>query len=334
MWHMPGHIYWRLDRFTDSAYMQEASARTDHLRMLRDHVLPYQIHNYAHNNEWLCRSLINVGRMRDAVELAKNMIEQPRHPSLNALSSAGSSAHYGRARLWEALHRYELWDDTLALCEGAYLEPTDLFDEQVKRLRALGRAHLGRGDLPRSEAVIADLQKQLDDLRAQQDKAGQEAEQKAQSTTPAADQKSPAAKRDGRQDKPPSKADSPAALGKATAAKGDKTADKAKNDPKVEKARTDARRPFDAKITQLVSALDDLQGRRAFQQGRSDEGLKLLEKAGGVPKDQLAFFYSLAGQHDKAVQLAQQAKNSGRNEVLPLAAHALVLFRAGRKDEA
>ena len=42
--------------------------------------MPYEIHNYGHNNEWLCRSLQHVGRVREAVDLAKNMVELPRHP--------------------------------------------------------------------------------------------------------------------------------------------------------------------------------------------------------------------------------------------------------------
>ena len=31
--------------------------------MMRDRVLPDQIHNFAHNNEWLIRDLIFVGRL-------------------------------------------------------------------------------------------------------------------------------------------------------------------------------------------------------------------------------------------------------------------------------
>ena len=85
MWHMPGHIYSRLKRYDDAAWQQEASARTDHAHMMRDHLLPDQIHNFAHNNEWLIRNLIFVGRIHDALDLAKNMIELPRHPKFNTL---------------------------------------------------------------------------------------------------------------------------------------------------------------------------------------------------------------------------------------------------------
>ncbi len=179
MWHMPGHIYWRLKRYHDSAWQQEASARVDHAHMIRDRVMPYQIHNYAHNNEWLTRSLANVGRVHDAVALAKNMIELPRHPSKNTLRRSGSSARYGRTRLLEVLHRFELWDQTLALAETMYLEPTDDPLMQVERLRAVGRAHSGRGDLSGLDATIAQLEQLRAGWQAQQDAAVAEAERKA-----------------------------------------------------------------------------------------------------------------------------------------------------------
>ena len=94
MWHMPGHIYSKTKRYDDACWQQEASARVDHAHMMRDRVLPDQIHNFAHNNEWLIRDLIFVGRMRDAIDLAKNMCELPRHPKYNTLTKG--SANFGR----------------------------------------------------------------------------------------------------------------------------------------------------------------------------------------------------------------------------------------------
>lgn len=46
--------------YEDACYQQEASARADHAYMMRDRVLPDQIHNFAHNNEWLIRNLVFV----------------------------------------------------------------------------------------------------------------------------------------------------------------------------------------------------------------------------------------------------------------------------------
>ena len=156
MWHMPGHTFSALKRYADAAWQQEASARADHAHMMHDHVLPDQIHNYAHNNEWLIRDLNHIGRVHDAVDLAKNMIELPRHPKYNTLTRG--SSNYGRARLFETLLRYELWDEVIALSETIYLEPTDLEAEQVKRLRTLGVAFFGKGDAASGQLQITALE--------------------------------------------------------------------------------------------------------------------------------------------------------------------------------
>ena len=167
MWHMPGHIFVGLHRYADAAWQQEASARVDHRHMMEDGLLPDQIFNYAHNNQWLVEDLEFVGRAHDAVALAKNMIELPRHPRYNTLNVRadgrpygirGSSAE-GRRRLIETLYRFEMWDEALALANTMYLEPTEIRAEQVKRLRLVGVANFSKGDRQRGLQQIAALQK-------------------------------------------------------------------------------------------------------------------------------------------------------------------------------
>jgi peroxiredoxin len=187
MWHMSGHTYSKLQRYADAAWQQEASARVDHAYMIRDRVLPYQIHNYAHNNQWLVTDLSHVGRVHEAVDLAKNLIEMPRHPRFNHMANFGSAAREGRSRLIEVLTRYELWDEILTLADTSYLEPTELFDEQVRRWRIIGAARLAKGDLARGTAVIAELDAMLRAERAKQDDAAAEAEAKAKRDNQPAD---------------------------------------------------------------------------------------------------------------------------------------------------
>ena len=112
--------------------------------MMRDRVMPDQINNFAHNNEWLIRNLNHVGRIRDAVDLAKNMIELPRHPKYNTLTKRGST-NYGRQRLFETLTRYELWDEMISLCQTSYLEPTDNESQQVNPWRRFPVSSRRRG---------------------------------------------------------------------------------------------------------------------------------------------------------------------------------------------
>ncbi|ADG69752.1 alkyl hydroperoxide reductase/ Thiol specific antioxidant/ Mal allergen [Planctopirus limnophila DSM 3776] len=140
MWHMPGHIYSGLKRYADAAFQQEASARVDHAYMMRDMVMPDQIHNFAHNNEWLCRNLIFLGRMHDVINVASNMASMPMHPKYNRFPSNGSQ-HFGRLRLWEAYSQFELWEKLIESAHQSVLSPTGHTPEQIKRLRALARAY-------------------------------------------------------------------------------------------------------------------------------------------------------------------------------------------------
>jgi peroxiredoxin/tetratricopeptide (TPR) repeat protein len=178
MWHMPGHIYSRLKRYDDACWQQEASARVDHAHMMQYGVLPDQIHNFAHNNEWLIRNLVNVGRVRDGVDLAKNMIELPRHPRYNTLSKRGST-NYGRQRLFTVLSTYELWDELVTLSNTGYLEPTEKESEQVKRLRHLGFALAQLERTEDAEAIVGQLDERLVGLTQSRESAGAEAEKKA-----------------------------------------------------------------------------------------------------------------------------------------------------------
>ena len=115
MWHMPGHIYSNLFRFEDAVWHQQTSARIDHDHMLQRKLLPDQIHNYAHNNEWLARNWIHLGNAPEALAMAKSLLANPRHPKLNTLEGKAHSYRYGRDRLIEVLEKFELWDETLFL---------------------------------------------------------------------------------------------------------------------------------------------------------------------------------------------------------------------------
>ena len=288
MWHMPGHIYSRLKRYHDAVWQQEASARVDHAHMMRDRVLPDQIHNFAHNNEWLIRNLIYIGRVNDAVDLAKNMTELPRHPKYNTLSRRGS-AYYGRLRLFEVLSKYERWDEMIALCQQPYLEPTDVAAEQVKRLGYLGAAYFQTGDVEQGAAQLTDIEKRLKERTAARDKAVAAAEEKAMK---------------GEQDK-----------------------------KKIEQAKANARKPFTTDINNLTRARDALQGYQAVAAEDYKQGYDLLKK-GRVDTLYLAQVRFLAGEQAQAVADVRRQASSRRNEVLPLATLAELLWKQEKKDEA
>lgn len=157
MWHMQGHTYSELHRYADAAWSQEASARVDHAQMNRNRIMPDQVFNYAHNNQWLVEDLDYIGRVHAAVDLARNMVELPRHPAYNTLNN-GRSATSGRMRLIQTLQDYELWDDALTLSRTGYVEPGDTADSQVERLRLMAVAACSKGDMQTEREVSAGLE--------------------------------------------------------------------------------------------------------------------------------------------------------------------------------
>ncbi|MEO2031290.1 MAG: alkyl hydroperoxide reductase, partial [Planctomycetaceae bacterium] len=167
MWHMPGHIYSRLHRYHDAVWQQEASARVDHAHMMKDMVLPDQIHNFAHNNEWCIRNLIHIGRVHDAIDLAKNMIELPRHPEYNHIEESGSYK-YGRQRLLGVLQTFELHEDLIRLADSSWLQHTGDETADLAVDRALAAACVSTGRVADAESVREKLSAQLEELKKPQ----------------------------------------------------------------------------------------------------------------------------------------------------------------------
>jgi peroxiredoxin len=162
-WHMPGHTYTGLKRYADAAYQQEGSARVDHANMIRDRIMPFEIHNYAHNNQWLCTSYSHIGRVRDAVAVARNLVEQPRDPQKNNASDGGSPQRSGRIRWAEVLARYELWDELIAVITSGQLDWSGIPYERIQRAYFLGQAYGGKLDSTKLAEQIEILEKMKSD---------------------------------------------------------------------------------------------------------------------------------------------------------------------------
>lgn len=156
-WHMPGHTYTGLKRYADAAYQQEGSARVDHAAMIRDRIMPYEIHNYAHNNQWLATSLSHIGRAKDAIAVARDLVSQARDPQKNNKTDGGSPQRSGRARWSEVLVRYELWDDLINATNTGLLDWSDVPQEKTERAYTLGLAYAAKGDKSKLEEQIVVL---------------------------------------------------------------------------------------------------------------------------------------------------------------------------------
>ncbi len=158
-WHMPGHTFTELKRYANAAYQQEGSARVDHAYMMRDRVMPFEIHNYAHNNQWLCTSLSHIGRARDAIAVARNLVEQPRDPAKNGPNDGGSAQRSGRSRWSEILTRYELWDDLIAATTSGALDWSNIPNELEQKAYTLGLAYAAKNEPAKLAAQIEALRK-------------------------------------------------------------------------------------------------------------------------------------------------------------------------------
>lgn len=307
MWHMPGHTYSGVHRYADSAWQQEASARVDHAYMMRNRVLPDQIHNYAHNNEWLVRTFNHVGRVPEAIDLAKNLIELPRHPKYNRLElpterekadkkakekarqGRNGSAAQGRARLIETLVRWELWDQLIELSETMYLEPTGVPEEQAKRAHALGLARLGKGQIEQADAQIAEIESAIKRQRELRHDDIDDAEE------------------DAKEEK--------------------------KKDDEVAKAITDALQPHAGRIKTMENLLAELKVQRDLSESSTNEIKKKIEELKNVPQDRLAQIWMRSGDTNKALEVALENVKGSTNQVQPLANYIELLARAGKETE-
>ena len=358
MWHMPGHIYSRLKRYEDAVFQQSASARVDHAHMMRDRVLPDQISNFAHNNEWLIRNLTYLGRATEAVELAKNMVELPRHPNYNHLEKRGSSAAHGRKRLLEVLRIFELHDQAVELCQSSYLAEEKIVTEKIKTLRLLGCS----AAMTDQSSVAADARQQLEAMRVEQSARESKLENRIEALEPkkpsnekSKDKKKNEASTDD-DDSQQEKVD-PASLKKSLKAiqsvisgvdrfvtsnltKSNLT--KTDNDSGKETlAEKDRSKTNDAELAelkkdkaaakklrkQLEKAILAIDGYQAAADGNFETAYKYIEKAAGEDVSLVAEWQFATGEKEKAIEKLKKQVDRRKQEVVPLARLAYVYHK-------
>lgn len=297
MWHMPGHTFTRLHRYADAAWQQEASARTDHAYMMAARILPEQIHNYAHNNDWLVETLGFIGRVRDAADLARNMIELPRLAPSHVLVGKDSTPEtrtgyaMGRKRLLDLLLNWGRWEDLIALDGTGYLEPSDDVLEDMRRVKAVGIAAFQSGNKAKGEEKIAAVEHQIKTAREKRYADADSSEREH------------------------------------------KKAGKSVED--IGKALAELFKGSGDKIDRLERHLAELKVYQALAEGKGMADVKpLLDTAKDIPPLRLSRVYQKLGDHKKATELAERACKEGKGQVLPLANLADVQWRAGEKDAA
>src|SRR6266850_1123002 len=268
MWHMPGHTYSALKRYDDAAWQQEAAARTDHAYMEAARILPDQIHNFAHNNQWLCTDLLYCGRLREAIALAKNMVELPRHPKYNTLNRKEDNVAYdknngssmlGRNRLFDAFLDYELWPDLLTLADTFYLEPTELPEEQARRFYALALAHFATGETNAVGSLMTSLEACAKQLKRERFAAAEKAEQEAK-----------------------------------------------KDKKETSEAMVKAMKGFNTRLERVEKYREELKMWSLMAQQKTNETRELLREANDLPRDQRARLWLGIGDTTNCVKLAKE----------------------------
>ena len=308
MWHMPGHIFSRLKRYEDAVWQQEASARVDHAHMMRDKVMPDQISNFAHNNEWMIRNLVYIGDVQKAIDLAKNMSELPRHPKYNSLKKG--SNRYGRERLFQVLNKFGVWDQTISLCNSVYLEPTDDKKEQQKRLRALGVALVMAGRDEEAANQLKEIKKIIEDEKKKEKEAVDKAVAEAKKKFEADWEKNPKNK--------------DADMDKKT--KAQKTA--------LDKAEKDTEKKFKYNYSGYEKIVKAIEGHQALLNKDFKKAYDLIKGAGGEDDTFIAELQYLKGEKDKALGAIKKSIDRRKNEVIPHARYAYLLDQAGKDEEA
>ncbi|MEE2887724.1 MAG: alkyl hydroperoxide reductase, partial [Planctomycetota bacterium] len=302
-WHMSGHIFAKLHRHEDAVYQQSASARVDHAHMMRDGVMPYKIHNYGHNNEWLARSLNHAGRPRDALALAQNMVELPRHPEKNRVESRGSIAGYGTRRLVEACRNFHLRSELQSYQARGYLGGGTSQKTELAVVGEVGLAFFLMGDLAGGRQQIRTLEamKKAADAREAVAKAGKKKAAKETDDKDASDEAA--------------------------------SDEEASNEEPRAKARRSRSKADVARASSIQKTLDQLRTLEAVCENRVEDARKGLKKS-KLPKFCLAMCYSSIGDHEQARKLidAEASKNPNRCEVV--ARQVLIRWASGDEKAA
>jgi peroxiredoxin len=316
MWHMPGHIYSRLHRYADAAWQQEASARVDHAHMIRTRLLPDQIHNFAHNNEWLTRNLIFLGRFNDALVQSRNLTAMPQHPKYNSMTKRGSY-RYGRLRLVQTLTEFEAWPQLIEESKTAYWQPTEDEGWQNERLAWVAVAHHLLGQKEEAQQLDWELRERLIALDTQQI----EIEKQLHTLS-----KEPAEEK-----KPEDKA----------CEDSDTNDDEEETDEAESSDAPTDKKSVERKLSRLKSNIRELKEYIALQKAAAAVAAKdvktfkqHLEQAGRVEKTLAASWLSQAGDHNAAIEDLKKLVNDSPGQVRPLAVLARALWLADNKEEA
>ncbi len=314
MWHMPGHIFSRLNRYDEAVYYQEASARTDHRHMTTDHVIPDEIHNYAHNNEWLTRNYVFLGRANDALDLAMNLVELPRHPRFNGFGlDRSGSAVYGQKRITQVLREFHLYERLEEVVEKGCFSNLGV-DEDIAALRLQGCFAAINGE-SEDELRFTELLNELSEKTVTDSGEANELVKSLKGQLEAKDEPSGDDDDDDHDEAEPKKIDRKA-IGK-----------------EYKTAKKDAEKLTKRKKS-IAQAIKAIEGYRLVSELDYVEAEKLLSGAKGEDESWLAELRFLGGETKEGLEALRNQVKKRTNQSIPLARLAYCLFLNGDLEKA
>ncbi|MFN9345907.1 MAG: peroxiredoxin family protein, partial [Planctomycetota bacterium] len=286
--------------------------------MIRDRVMPDQIHNFAHNNEWLIRNWLNIGRPSDALALSKNMIELPRHPKYNSPTGNGSSS-LGRQRLLQTIRTYHLWPQAAELVDSIYLKAAEGSSraDEVQMLRGVAAFETGKKD--QAESILQSMKDLRRSLIIELEMANQLTDT-SKRTAPKLLEPSDAPKDIWGENRD---------LLFVDRVMQEFDEGKWKDKPKEEIDRQKSLHEKNYRSYRLAGYINTLEAYGAANKGDYRQALRRSGEARDTIDDwQRILWAQAAGEHEIAIAKARDAFNGSEGEVLPSALFAIVTHRA------
>jgi peroxiredoxin len=151
--HMPGHIYATVGMWKEAARAMDAATRTE-VRHMREHqVFPFNYWNWGHNRAYLNYIQEQLGEADIAIAGARDLLEAPRDPELNA-DSPYSPFSQGMRSLARSLVKFERWKEIL---DSRTFPWREIKEDQMLKAYVEARAHIGLSDLDAAEKSLKAL---------------------------------------------------------------------------------------------------------------------------------------------------------------------------------
>lgn len=153
-WHLGAEIFARCGSNRRAIRHRRAAMRIHHTRMARYQEMPFRIPGYAANLAALCADLRRVGRVHEALSLARYMVDLPRHPKFNRPVDGSSLAGRGAAALIETCREFRMLGELRQLAAQGYFDTGTDRRAAVHVTTGLASAYLDLGEVERARAML------------------------------------------------------------------------------------------------------------------------------------------------------------------------------------